>query len=103
MHRHRRRRGGRGRPPKPIRIGVIPPIQKFSPSGVSAGLEPVYLEPAELEALRLADQEGLSQEEAGQRMGVSRGTVWRLLQSARKKVAQALTEGRSIQLRPASH
>jgi predicted DNA-binding protein (UPF0251 family) len=31
-------------------------------------------------------------------MGVSRGTVWRLLQSARKKTAQALTEGRQLQI-----
>ena len=44
------------------------------------------------------DLEGLSQEEAGVRMGVSRGTVWRLLQRARRKVAQALTEGRRINL-----
>jgi predicted DNA-binding protein (UPF0251 family) len=35
------------------------------------------------------DLEGLSQEEAGERMGVSRGTAWRLVQSARKKIAQA--------------
>jgi predicted DNA-binding protein (UPF0251 family) len=32
-------------------------------------------------------------------MGVSRGTVWRLLKEARRKVAQALTEGREIRLR----
>jgi predicted DNA-binding protein (UPF0251 family) len=31
-------------------------------------------------------------------MGVSRGTVWRLLQSARKKTSQALTEGRPLQV-----
>jgi predicted DNA-binding protein (UPF0251 family) len=53
---------------------------------------------AELEAFRLVDMEGLSQEEAGQRMGVSRGTVWRLVQSARKKTAQALSEGRPIHI-----
>ena len=56
------------------------------------------MEPAEIEALRLVDLEDLSQEEAGERMGVSRGTVWRLLQSARKKTAQALTEGRPLQI-----
>jgi len=42
------------------------------------------------------DLEGLSQEQAGTKMGVSRGTIWRLLQSARRKVAQALTEGRPL-------
>jgi predicted DNA-binding protein (UPF0251 family) len=31
-------------------------------------------------------------------MGVSRGTVWRLLQSARRKTAQALTEGRPLRI-----
>jgi predicted DNA-binding protein (UPF0251 family) len=51
---------------------------------------------AELEAFRLVDMEGLSQEEAGQKMGVSRGTIWRLVQSARKKAARALSEGRPI-------
>jgi predicted DNA-binding protein (UPF0251 family) len=51
---------------------------------------------AELEAFRLVDMEGLSQEEAGQQMGVSRGTIWRLVQSARKKAAKALSEGRPI-------
>jgi predicted DNA-binding protein (UPF0251 family) len=59
-------------------------------------LEPVFIEMAELEALRLVDLEGLSQEEAGQKMIISRGTIWRLVQSARKKTAQALSEGRPI-------
>jgi len=49
-------------------------------------------------AFRLVDLEGLSQEEAGEKMGVSRGTVWRLIQSVRKKTAQALTEGRQIRI-----
>jgi predicted DNA-binding protein (UPF0251 family) len=53
---------------------------------------------AELEAFRLVDMEGLSQEDAGQRMGVSRGTIWRLVQSARKKTAQALSEGRPLHI-----
>ena len=99
MYRRRRRRGRKGRPPKPVRIGVTPPVNVFSPVGPPTNVEPVYLEPAELEALRLVDQEGLSQEEAGERMGISRGTIWRLLQTARKKLAQALTEGRPIQIR----
>jgi len=38
----------------------------------------------------------MSQEEAGQKMGISRGTIWRLVQNARKKAAQALSEGRPI-------
>ena len=98
MLRRRRRHGRRGRPPKPIRLGVAPPVTGFNPLGSQGNPEPIYVEPAELEAFRLVDLEGLSQEEAGERMGVSRGTVWRLLQNARKKTAQALTEGRLLLL-----
>ena len=96
MHRHRH--GRRGRLPKPIRLGANPPVTVFNPSGSQENLQPIYLEPAELEAFRLVDREGLSQEEAGERMEVSRGTVWRLLESARKKTAQALSEGRPIRI-----
>ena len=49
--------------------------------------------------LRLVDMLGHSQEEAGEMMGVSRGTIWRLLQEARKKTAEALTEGRGIRIK----
>lgn len=59
----------------------------------------MVLEEAEIETLRLVDVEGLSQEEAGRRMGVSRGTIWRLLQEARRKAASALSEGRRIDIR----
>jgi len=62
-------------------------ISKFIPN--PASLTPIF---------RLVDLEGLSQEEAGTKMGISRGTVWRLLQSARRKTAQALTEGRPLQI-----
>ena len=98
MLRRRRRHGRSGRSPKPIIQGVIPPAKEFIPSGPSTDLGPVFIEPAELEAFRLVDGEALSQEEAGERMGVSRGTVWRLLQSARRKTSQALTEGRPLLL-----
>jgi len=60
----------------------------------------VVLDGAELEAMRLVDLEGLSQEEAGAKMGVSRGTIWRLLQEARRKPTAALSEGRRIDIKP---
>jgi len=97
--RRRRRRGRRGRFPKPVNIEKVPTVDKFTPTP-QGNPEPIYIEAAELEALRLVDLEGLSQEEAGERMGVSRGTVWRLIQSARKKTAQALTEGRPLRIVP---
>ncbi len=54
---------------------------------------------SELEALRLCDLEGLDQEEAGRRMGVSRGTVQRLLKEGRAKVARALVDNQAIVIR----
>ena len=93
----RRRRGRRGRLPKPVRLGMMPKTTGFTPNP-QGNLEPIYIDRAELEAFRLVDLEGLSQAEAGQRMGISRGTVWRLLQSVRRKAALSLTEGRSLHL-----
>jgi predicted DNA-binding protein (UPF0251 family) len=94
---HRRRRGRCGRLPKPISIEKPPAITTFSPCP-QTNFAPIIIEPAEIEALRLVDLEGLSQEETGVKMGVSRGTIWRLVQSARKKTAQALSEGKPLQL-----
>lgn len=76
-------------------LSSFPAIQSFIPSPIG-NPEPVIIDPAELEAIRLIDLEGLLQEEAGKRMGVSRGTVWRLLKSGRRKVATALVEGRPL-------
>jgi uncharacterized protein len=95
MWRERHRCGRRGRLPKPITLENIPPNNTFTPNKTTS-LEPVFLEFAELEALRLVDLEGMSQEEAGQKMNISRGTIWRLVQSARRKTAQALSQGRPI-------
>ncbi len=74
----------------------------FKPAGVpSKGLEQIFLAYDELETLGLCDgEEELTQEEAGERMGVSRGTVQRLLTSARSKVADALVNGKMIIVEP---
>lgn len=65
-------------------------------------LDTLELEFAELEAMRLCDREGLHQEQAAQRMGISRGTVQRLLDRARRKVATALTESMALVIREES-
>lgn len=93
--RRRHRRGKRGRFPKPVTIPNPSKIEKLVPEPRTTASS-ISIEPAEVEALRLVDLEGLSQEEAGIEMGVSRGTIWRFLQSARRKMAQALTEGRPL-------
>lgn len=59
-------------------------------------LEKINLFHDELEAIRLCDKEGLTQAEAGAQMGVSRGTVQRMLASARQKIARALVEGAAL-------
>jgi len=59
-------------------------------------LERIPLAADELEALRLCDLEGLTQEEAGISMGISRGTVQRTLAQARRKVARALVQGAAL-------
>lgn len=50
----------------------------------------------ELETLKLCDMEGLTQEQAGQKMGISRGTVQRILTRARHKVTEALVTGAAL-------
>ncbi len=50
----------------------------------------------ELEAMRLCDLDELDQEAAGRQMGLSRGTVQRLLQSGRTKVLQALLDSSAL-------
>ncbi len=59
-------------------------------------LEQVQLTVDELEALRLADLLGMSHEEAGNQMGVSRATFGRIIEQARKTVADALIHGKAI-------
>ncbi|MDH5298828.1 MAG: DUF134 domain-containing protein [Desulfobulbaceae bacterium] len=71
--------------------------QVFKPTGTPlCDLEKIRIPVDELEALRLCDLEGLAQDQAGQQMGVSRGTIQRLLASARKKVARALVTGAAL-------
>ncbi len=92
---HRRRRGGRGRFPIQPTIGKEPKAKQLTPKPIADANE-IYLDLAEAEVLRLVDIEGLYQEQAGEMMGVSRGTVWRLLASARRKIARSLFEGRPL-------
>ena len=93
---------GRGRRRKMRMIGFIPQVRHFYPAMPPIGQPkpPIFMTYEEFEALRLVDYEGLTQEEAGKRMGVSRGTVWRALSSARKKVAQMIVEGRELIILP---
>ena len=71
--------------------------QAFKPSGIPmTELDKLILYPDELEAVKLCDYDGLNQEQAGVQMGVSRGTIQRILASARKKIAEALSLGKAL-------
>jgi len=79
------------------RIGWLPERRYFRPEGDdTANAAEVVLEPDEVEALRLADLEGLHQEEAAESMDISRPTFGRIVESAHRKVADALVNGKAI-------
>ena len=84
-----------GRLPKPVAISLGRFVERLEPLPQMTA-EPVYLDVAEVEALRLVELEKLTCEEAGMRMNVSRNTVWRLVESGREKLVRAIIEGRPI-------
>jgi len=61
-------------------------------------LDEICLSLEETEALRLKDIEGLDQEACAERMNISRPTVQRILDSARKKISDALLNGKAIKI-----
>lgn len=86
-----------GRNKIPRLIAHRPPVTVFKPAGVPArSLEWLRLALDEYEALRLADYEGMSQEEVAERLGVSRPTVSRILENARRTVTEALVRGQAL-------
>jgi len=87
------------RPPCCRRIHGSPLVSYFKPRGIPLKeLEETVLGLDELEALRLADMEGLYQDKAARMMKVSRPTFARIVESARRKVAEALVKGRALKL-----
>ena len=81
------------------RVAGPPGCVLFKPAGVPASqLVEIVLEIDELEAVRLADLEGLYQEDAAEQMNVSRQTFGRIVSSARNKVARALVQGMSLRI-----
>jgi len=80
-------------------IGFLPQITYFKPAGVRmADLDEVILQHDELEAIRLKDLLGESQEEAAQKMNVSQPTFHRLLLSAHEKIAHAIVNGKALRI-----
>jgi len=81
------------------RVGSMPESNYFKPRGIPlSALKEVVLTVDEFEAIRLGDLEGLYQEKAAERMKVSRQTFGRIIDSAHKKVAEALVKGRALKI-----
>lgn len=81
------------------RIQCQPPVRFYKPQGVPLGqLRGVTLPLEGLEAMRLADAEGLDQEQAAAMMDISRPTFSRLVSDARRTVARALSNGWAIRI-----
>jgi hypothetical protein len=80
-------------------VGGRPKNNYYKPRGVPlALLEEVVLAVDEYEGLRLADLAGLYQEDAALKMGVSRQTFGRIIESAHRKVADALINGKALRI-----
>jgi uncharacterized protein len=89
-----------GRPRCPRRIENEPVVTYFKPRGVPLkDLDFVLLSFEELEVVRLVDLEGLDHEDAAKKVGISRRALWEDLQRARKKIIEALVNGKAIEIK----
>jgi len=87
------------RPKQCRRVGSIPESDYFKPRGIPLSvLEEVVLTVDEFEAVRLADLEGFYQEQAAEKMNISRQTFGRIIEAAHKKVADALVKGKALKI-----
>jgi uncharacterized protein len=80
-------------------VSCDPKAIYFKPRGIPlVDLQEVSLSLDELEALRLADYEGLYHEEAAAEMKVSRATFGRIISGARRKMAEVLIQGKALKI-----
>jgi uncharacterized protein len=87
------------RPVNCRKIGCLPEINYFKPRGIPlSDLEEIVLGMDEFESIRLADFEKLYQEEAAKKMKISRQTFGRILDSAHRKVSEAVVEGKALKI-----
>lgn len=83
------------RPRKRRRIGMEPDFNRFGPKGISIK-EIINLTLEEFETIKLIDYMDMNQEECAISMGVARTTVTAMYNDARKKVSQALIDGKTL-------
>ena len=80
-------------------VGCVPNKNYFKPRGIpTSQLTEVVLSLDEYEAVRLADFDGLYQEQAALRMNISRQTFGRIIEAAHKKIADVLINGKALKI-----
>jgi len=91
------------RPKIPRFLRFNPGVLYFKPRGIPlVELEEVVLMPDELEALKLYEIDSLDQTEAAEKMEISQPTFARILDQARKKIAEAIIKGKAIKIQKTS-
>ena len=87
------------RPRRCRRVWLEPDVTYFKPAGVRMiNLEESILTVDEFEAVRLKDLGGLDEKTAAKKMNISQPTFNRLVSSARKKIADAIVNGKAIKI-----
>ena len=87
------------RPCKHRKTSCRPNACYYKPRGIPMHeLEEVVLEKDELEAIKLADLDGLKHEEGADKMNISRATFGRILERARNKIAGSIINGKAIRI-----
>jgi len=88
--------------PRPFKCRCVcgkPQANYFKPRGIPVCyLEEIGLSLDEYEAVRLADLEGLYQESAAKKMKISRQTFGNIVDSAHKKIADAIVNGKALKI-----
>jgi uncharacterized protein len=92
------------RPVTPRRILFQPEITYFKPAGIPLReLSEIVLSFEEIESLRLKDVINLDQTNAAEEMRISQSTFFRILSNARKKVSDAIVNGKAIRVQGGSY
>lgn len=87
------------RPKKCRKVCFQPGVDYFKPAGIPLRfLSEVCLSLDEVESIRLKDLEGMDQKQCAGHMNISRSTFQRILTSARKKIADALLNGKAVRI-----
>lgn len=86
------------RPTKCRKVCHFPGTLEFRPGKEGEDLPPVVMTVDEYETIRLIDKEGFSQEQCSTFMQIARTTVQKIYESARKKIADSIVDGRILRI-----